>query len=337
MTQVQLPGSMPAVVAAQPGGPDVLRVEQQAVPQPAAGEVLIRVAAAGVNRPDIMQRQGKYPPPPGASQVLGLEVAGTVVALGAGVSEPALGARVCALVAGGGYAGYVAAPAVQCLPIPAGMDDVQAAALPETVFTVWTNLTAGGRLKAGETLLIQGGSSGIGTVAIQMARAMGARVFVTAGSEDKLEACRQLGAELAVNYRDEDWEERFAAAAPDGIDVVLDMVGGDYIARHTRLLAKDGRHVSIAFQRGAKVEVDFALIAKKRLVLTASTLRPRSVAEKGAIAAELRAQVWPWIEAGRLRPVIAATFPLARAAEAHRLMESSNHIGKIVLTVDAEA
>lgn len=330
-----LPQRMQAITAPEPGGPDALVLGAHPVPQPGAGEVLVRVAAAGVNRPDVMQRQGKYPPPPGASATLGLEVAGEVVAAGQGATRFPPGSRICALVLAGGYAEYVAVPEVQCLPVPDGLSDIEAAGLPETFFTVWTNLVDSGRLQPGETVLIQGGASGIGTAAIQIAKRLGARVFTTAGSDDKLEACRKLGADLAVSYRAEDWAERFAAAAPEGIDLVLDMIGGDYIARHCRLLAKGGRHVSIAFQRGARVEVDFALVSKKRLVLTGSTLRPRSVAEKGAIARALEARVWPWLAAGSVRPVIAATFPLAEAAAAHALMESGGHIGKIVLEVAA--
>jgi NADPH2:quinone reductase len=319
------------------GGPEVMRVGHAAVPVVGAGQVLIRVMAAGVNRPDVQQRKGLYPPPPDASPVLGLEVAGEVAAVGEGAVHLAVGDRVCALVNGGGYAEFCLAPAVQCLPWPGGYDAVRAAALPETFFTVWANLFGHGRLQAGETALIHGGSSGIGTTAIQLARAFGARVFATAGSAAKCEACVGLGAEAAIDYTKEDFVERIQALTGGrGVDVVLDMVAGGYISRDTHVLAKDGRLVIIAVQGGTKdPELNFALVMMKRLVITGSTMRPRTAAEKGAIAQGLRAQVWPKLEAGECAPVIHGVFPLEDVAEAHRLMESSTHIGKIVLTVAA--
>jgi putative PIG3 family NAD(P)H quinone oxidoreductase len=298
--------------------------------------VLIRVAAAGVNRPDIVQRQGHYPAPPGASPILGLEVAGTVAAVGPDVSDWRVGDRVCALLAGGGYAGYAVAPAPQCLPVPEGLSLVEAAALPETTFTVWTNVFQRGHLQAGERFLVHGGTSGIGTTAIQLAAAFGARVFATAGSPEKVAACERLGAERAINYRETD----FVAAVRDatggaGVDLVLDMVGGPYFPRNLKALAVEGRLVQIAFLQGSKLEADLMPIMLKRLTVTGSTLRSRSVVEKGAIARALRENVWPLLATGRVKPVLHATFPLAEAAEAHRAMESSAHIGKIVLTVDA--
>jgi putative PIG3 family NAD(P)H quinone oxidoreductase len=321
-----------AVEIARPGGPEVLVPARRPRPSPGPGEVLIAVEAAGVNRPDVLQRQGHYPPPPGASDIPGLEVAGVVVALGEGVGEWAVGDRVCALLAGGGYAEYAAAPAPQCLPIPRGLTPVEAAALPETFFTVWTNVFERGRLRAGETLLVHGGSSGIGTAAIALAHAFGARVLATAGSAAKCAACEALGATRAINYRGED----FVAAVKEttggrGADVVLDMVGGDYTPRNIECLALEGRLVQIAFLHGSRVQIDLLPVMQRRLVITGSTLRPRSVAEKGAIAGALRGQVWPLIEEGRVRPLIHATFPLERAGDAHRLMESGEHIGKIVL------
>jgi putative PIG3 family NAD(P)H quinone oxidoreductase len=325
---------MKAVAISAPGGPEVLRLVDRPSPPPQAGDVLIRVAAAGVNRPDVLQRQGRYPPPPGASEIPGLEVAGTVETFGAGAGDWKVGDAVCALVAGGGYAELCAAPAPQCLPVPDGLSLLEAAAIPETFFTVWHNVFERGRLTEGETLLAHGGSSGIGTTAIQLARARGARVIATAGSPEKCRACERLGAERAIDYRQED----FVPAVRDltggrGVDVVLDMVGGDYTPRNLQCLAVEGRLVQIAFLKGPKVELDWMAVMQKRLTLTGSTLRPRPVEEKGAIARALRAEVWPLLEKGRVRPVIHATFPLAQAAEAHRLMESSQHIGKIVLTV----
>lgn len=327
-----LPTEMTAIEISEPGAPEVLRPATLPLPRPGDGEVLIRVAAAGVNRPDVLQRKGGYPPPPGASPLPGLEVAGTIVAVGPNVGRVSEGEKVCALVAGGGYAEYCLAPAPQCLPVPSGFSMVEAAALPETFFTVWTNVFQRGRLTAGETILIHGGSSGIGTTAIQLAKAFGAIVLTTAGSDDKCAACRDLGADWAINYKTED----FVAIAKEatggkGVDLVLDMVGGDYLARNIDALAIDGRHVSIAFLGGAKVTLDLRPVMVKRLTLTGSTLRPRSVDEKAAIADELRHKVWPLLADGRVRPVIHATLPLAEAAEAHALMETSGHIGKIVL------
>ncbi|MGK2871302.1 MAG: NAD(P)H-quinone oxidoreductase [Alphaproteobacteria bacterium] len=327
-----IPQNMRAIAITKPGGPEMLRPVSLPTPAPGAGEVLIEVAAAGVNRPDVMQRQGFYPPPPGAPDTPGLEVAGTIVQLGAGVSGWAPGDKVCALVAGGGYAQYCIAPAGQCLPVPAGMDMIAAAAIPETFFTVWTNLFDGAHLQAGESLLVHGGSSGIGTTAIQIARAFGARVFATAGSEAKCNVCMQLGAERAINYRTEDFAEvvkQLTGGA--GVDIVLDMVGGDYVARNISCLAQGGRHVSIAFLQGAKVTLNLLAVLQKRLILTGSGLRPRSVAEKTIIANDLRERVWPLLAAGQLSPVIDSTYPLDDAAAAHARMESSEHIGKLVL------
>jgi NADPH2:quinone reductase len=330
-----LPPSMRAIEIAEPGGPDVLRPVTRPLPAPGSGELLIKVAAAGVNRPDVSQRKGGYPPPPGASDLPGLEIAGIVVARAAD-ADPRwqLGDQACALVAGGGYAEYCAAPAGQCLPWPAGFDALRAAALPETFFTVWSNLVGRAKLQAGETILVHGGSSGIGTTAIQIARSLGATVIVTAGSDEKCAACRELGAALAVNYKTED----YVAVAKEmtggkGVNVILDMVGGDYIARDIAALAPEGRLVFIAFQKGRKAEIDFQPIMLKRLTVTGSTLRPRDVAFKSAVARELESRVWPLLGAGEIAPIIHATFPLERAAEAHRLMEAGDHIGKIMLTV----
>lgn len=318
----------------EPGDPDVLRVVDRPRPVPAAGEVLIEVAAAGVNRPDVAQRQGKYPPPPGASDIPGLEVAGTIAQIGGGVRDWSVGQRVCALVSGGGYAEYCAAPVPQCLPIPDGLSDAEAAAIPETFFTVWTNVFERGRLAAGESLLVQGGSSGIGTTAIQIAHARGAHVFATAGSAEKCAACERLGAERAINYHEEDFVAVTRAATDGrGVDVILDMIGGDYFPRHLETLAVEGRLVQIATLGGAKAQIFLPAVMQRRLTITGSTLRARSVAEKGAIAAQLRVEVWPLLTAGRIRPVVFRTFPLEEAAAAHRLMESSAHIGKIVLTM----
>jgi NADPH2:quinone reductase len=329
-----VPTTMTAIEISEPGGPEVLRPAERPVPQPGAGEVLIRVAAAGVNRPDVAQRNGSYPPPPGASDLPGLEVAGTVAALGAGATGWQVGDAVCALTSGGGYAQYVAGPATQALPVPAGLDMVQAAALPETFFTVWTNVFDRGRLAAGEAFLVHGGSSGIGTTAIQLARAFGARVFTTVGSAEKAAACLELGAELAVNYRDADFVEAIRGATDgQGVDVILDMVGGDYLPRNIRCLRPDGRLVQIALMRGAKGELDLARVMTRRLTVTGSTLRPQSTAAKAAIAAALREKVWPRLASGELKPVIHATFALSEASKAHELMEASGHIGKIVLKV----
>lgn len=321
-----------------PGGPEVLRPAQVAVPTPGPGEVLIKVAAAGVNRPDVLQRQGRYDPPPGASLLPGLEVAGEIAALGEGMAGEGVenwrvGDKVCALLAGGGYAEYAVAPAGQVLPIPKGLSMAEAAGLPETVFTVWTNVFERGALKPGESLLVHGGASGIGSTAVQLAKALGARVFATAGDDDKCRAVERLGAELCVNYRLQDFvAEIKAATGGRGVDVVLDMVGGDYIARNIELLAPDGRHVSIAFLQGPKATLNMFPVMIKRLTLTGSTLRARSVAEKTRLAQAVRKNVWPLIKTGTFRPVVHATFPLAQAADAHRMMEASTHIGKIILT-----
>ena len=325
---------MICVEISQPGGPEVLKLVERPDPEPGSGEVLIRVAAAGINRPDVLQRRGAYPPPPGASDLPGLEVAGTIAAAGAGVEGWRTGDAVCALVSGGGYATMCVAPAPQCLRVPAAVDLVAAAAIPETFFTVWTNVFDRGRLKAGETFLVHGGSSGIGTTAIQLAHLFGAKVITTVGGADKAEACRKLGADLAINYREAD----FVAAVTKftekrGVDLILDMVGGDYINRNLACLAMDGRLVQIAFLQGAKAEINLAAVMMKRQTITGSTLRPRSVAQKGAIAAALKSQVLPLFETGKAKPVIYKTLKLSEAAEAHRLMESSAHIGKIVLTV----
>ena len=325
---------MRVIEVAEPGGPEVLVIGERPTPAAGAGEVLIKVAAAGVNRPDVMQRLGKYPPPPGAPDTIGLEVAGTIVEVANDVREWRAGDQVCALVAGGGYAEYCVAPAPQCLPIPKGMDVVKAAAIPETFFTVWTNVFERGRLASGESILIHGGSSGIGTTAIQLARARGARVFATAGSAEKCRACEGLGAERCINYRDEDFVSVVRASTTDrGVDVVLDMVGGEYLARNVSALATDGRLVEIATQHGSKAEINIVAIMQRRLTVTGSTLRPRSVAEKGAIATALRTHVWPLLESGRVAPVVHATFPLADAAAAHRMLGSSAHVGKLVLVV----
>jgi putative PIG3 family NAD(P)H quinone oxidoreductase len=329
----QLPETMTTVEIAEPGEPEVLRPAERPVPRPQAGELLIRVRAAGVNRPDVLQRQGAYPPPKGASDIPGLEVAGEVAALGADVADWQVGDRVTALVAGGGYAEYCTAPAGQCLPWPQGFDAVHAAALPETHFTVYSNVVDRGGLRAGERFLVHGGSSGIGTTAIQLARAFGARVFATAGTDEKCRACRELGAERAINYRSEDFVEIVKAEAEGGADLILDMVGGDYIQRNIKALAPEGRLVFIAFLNGPKAEVNFAPVMLKRLTITGSTLRAREIAFKADIAEKLRRHVWPLLDRGELRVLVHTTFPLTRAGEAHRLMESSGHIGKIVLTV----
>lgn len=330
-----VPDTMRHVACEGHGGPEVMRIVTGPVPQPGPGEILIEVHAAGVNRPDIQQRRGAYPPPPGASPILGLEAAGTVAALGEGVEGWTLGDPVSALCNGGGYAEYVAVPAPQCLPPPEGYDHLRAAALPETYFTVWANLFQAGRLAKGESVLIHGGSSGIGTTAIQLAREFGARVFATAGNVDKCTACLRLGAEAAIDYNAQDFVEEVKRLTDGrGVDVVLDMVGGDYIARNLRCLALDGRLVQIAFLQGSKArEVDFLPVMTKRLTITGSTMRPRTTEQKGAIAAELAERVWPVLSAGRCGPVIYGTYALEDVAEAHRLMESSAHIGKIMLTL----
>ncbi len=329
-----LPSEMTAIEITSFGAPEVLKPAKRLLPVLSDGEVLIKVAAAGINRPDVLQRTGGYAPPPGASDLPGLEVAGEIVAVKGDVGGWKTGDKVTALVAGGGYAEYAAAPAPQCLPVPKGFDMVHAAALPETFFTVWTNVFQRGALQKGETFLIHGGSSGIGTTAIQLAHQFGARVITTVGSDDKVKACRELGADIAINYRSQDFvTEVMAATNKKGADLILDMVGGDYINRNLTCLAVDGRMVFIAFLQGAKAEVNFAQVMMKRQTITGSTLRPRSVAQKAEIAAELKAKVWPLLDAGKVKPVLYKTFPLKDAAEAHRLMESSAHTGKIVLTV----
>lgn len=328
-----LPTTMTAVAIDRPGAPEVLLAVTRPVPRPAAGEVLIQVAAAGVNRPDVLQRQGHYPPPPGASDLPGLEVAGEVVAVGEGVAWPAPGDKVCALVNGGGYAQYAVAPAGQCLPVPLGLNMAEAAALPETFFTVWANVFDRCGLKPGEIFLVHGGGSGIGTTAIQMCRALGARVFATAGSAEKCVACEQLGAEHAVNYREADFvDEIFKLTDGKGVDVVLDMVGGDYTNKNLRLMREKGRLSQIYFLRGSEVSIDLGHIMRKQLVLTGGTLRPRSGKEKSEIAAALRDKIWPLLVSRRVKPVIHAQFKLGDAARAHDLMEKDTHIGKIVLT-----
>jgi NADPH2:quinone reductase len=324
---------MQVVRITEPGGPEVLQPATRPVPQPGAGEVLIEVAAAGVNRPDCFQRAGSYAPPPGASDLPGLEVAGTIVQLGAGVTQWKVGDAVCALTPGGGYAQYCLTPAGHCLPVPKGLGMVEAASLPETFFTVWINVFERARLAPGETLLVQGGSSGIGVTAIQMARAFGHRVFATAGSAEKCAECEKLGAERAINYRTEDFVEAVEQlTGGKGVDVILDMVGGDYVPREIKALATDGRLSLIAFLGGTRTTLDMSDILYRRLTITGSTLRPRSVEYKTQVAQALREKVWPLIEAGTIRPVIYRTFPLAEASKAHALMESSAHIGKIVLT-----
>jgi NADPH2:quinone reductase len=324
---------MLAIEIAHPGDPDVLRAVERPTPQLADGEVLVRVEAAGVNRPDIFQRRGGYPPPPGASDLLGLEIAGTVVDV-RGDTRWRPGDRVCALIAGGGYAEYCAVPAPQCLPIPEGMDAVTAAAIPETYFTVWSNLFQRGRLTAGERVLVHGGTSGIGSTAIQLGRAFGATMIATAGSDAKCEACLSLGAAHAINYRTRD----FVAAVKEvtngeGVDIVLDIVGGDYLPRNIDCLRMDGRLILVGLMGGAKAEIRLFPIMQKRLTITGSLLRPRTVAEKGAIARELEEKVWPLLARGEARPIVHATFPLREAAAAHRLLESGEVIGKVVLTL----
>jgi putative PIG3 family NAD(P)H quinone oxidoreductase len=331
---MSLPALMDVVEIREPGGPDVLVAGQRPVPVPGPHEVLIAVRAAGVNRPDVFQRMGRYAPPPGASDLPGLEVAGDVVACGRDVVRWRVGDQVCALLAGGGYAAYAVAPEGQCLPQPAALSPVEAAAIPETFFTVWSNVVERGRLAPGETLLVHGGSSGIGTTAIQMAAHRGATVFATAGTPDKCAACEALGATRAVNYRDDDFVTVIREATDGrGVDVILDMVGGDYVARNLSLLAEDGRLVQIAVLQGAKATVDASLVMRRRLTFTGSTLRPRSIEEKARLAAALKREVWPLLSAGTIRPQVFATWPLAQAAQAHAVMESSAHIGKLVLTV----
>jgi NADPH2:quinone reductase len=331
---MSLPLEMTVIEIAAPGGPEQLKLAHRPVPRPGDGEVLVRVAAAGVNRPDVMQRQGRYPPPPGASDIPGLEIAGEIVALGPKVSGVSVGDKVTALLPGGGYAGYAIAAAPLCLPIPNGMSMAEAAAIPETFFTVWTNLFDRGRCKPGDNVLIHGGTSGIGTTAIQLAAAWGARVFATAGSDDKARACERLGAVRGINYRTEDFVEVIRAQTEGrGVDVVLDMVAGSYVARNLDIAALEGRIVVISLLGGARAEINLGVILTKRLTLTGSTLRSRTVAQKSEVADAVRKNIWPLLSAGRVRPVIHATFPLADASEAHRLMETSSHIGKIVLTI----
>lgn len=331
---MSLPLEMNVVEIAAPGGPEQLKPGVRPVPRPGEEEVLVRVAAAGVNRPDVMQRQGRYPPPPGASDLPGLEIAGEIAALGSKVFGWSVGDKVTALLAGGGYAEYAVAAAPLCLPVPRGISLVEAAAIPETFFTVWTNLFDRGRCQTGDTVLIHGGTSGIGTTAIQLAVAWGARVFATAGSDDKARACERFGAVRGINYRTEDFVEVMRAeTGGKGVDVILDMVAGDYVARNLEIASLEGRIVVISLLGGSRAEINMSMILSKRLTLTGSTLRARTVAQKTAVADAVRKNIWPLLEAGRVRPVIHATFPLTEASEAHRLMETSNHIGKIVLTV----
>jgi NADPH2:quinone reductase len=328
-----VPPEMTAIEITEPGGPEVLRATRRTVPDPAAGEVLIQVEAAGVNRPDVMQRRGQYPPPPGASDIPGLEIAGTIVRVGPSVTRWRTGDRVCALVSGGGYAEYCIAPAPQCLPIPANLDAVSAAAIPETFFTVWTNVFQRGALKPGERLLVHGGTSGIGTTAIQLAHALGSIVYATAGTEEKCAACRRLGAAAAINYRDTDFVQAVRRETNDsGVDVVLDIMGGDYFPRNLECLAVDGRLVQIGLLGGARSAVDLRRVMQGRLTITGSTLRTRTVEEKGALAREVETHAWPLLSAGRVAPVIDRTFALTAAAAAHQRMEDSEHIGKLVLT-----
>ncbi len=330
---MSLPQKMRAVEIVKPGGPEVLKAVERALPTPKANEILVKVAAAGVNRPDVLQRTGNYAVPPDASDLPGLEIAGEVVACGATVKRWKVGDKICALAHGGGYAEYCVVPEVQALPVPKGLSMAEAASLPETFFTVWSNVYDRAGLQPGEMLLVHGGSSGIGVTAIQLASAMGNRVIATAGSDEKCAACVQLGAVKAINYRTQDFEaEVKAATGGKGVDVILDMVGGDYVPKELKCLADEGRLVFIAFLRGPKTELDINEVMRRRLKLTGSTLRPRPIEFKGKIAASLREKVWPLIEAGKIKPVIYKTFKLEQAADAHRLMESSAHIGKLVLT-----
>jgi len=327
-----IPQSMNYIQIEKHGDPGVLKLHSMPVPEPGPGEVLIKVAAAGVNRPDVMQRKGLYPPPPGATDIPGLEVSGTVVSVGQNVSKPPINSEVCALVTCGGYAEYCLATASICLPVPEKISLVNAAGIPETFFTIWTNVFKRGQLKAGESLLVHGGSSGIGTTAIQLGKAFGATVYTTAGTSDKCEFCNNLGADAAINYREQDFSEEIKRLTEGkGVNVILDMVGGPYFPKNIRLLADEGRLVQIALMQGSKAEVDFRSLLLKRVTLTGSTLRPRSVEEKTKIAHALQKNVWPLLESGAIRPIIHETFPLKQASEAHRLMESSSHIGKILL------
>ena len=327
-----IPQSMNYIQIEKHGDPEVLKLHSMPVPEPGPGEVLIKVAAAGVNRPDMMQRKGLYPPPPGATDVPGLEVSGTVVSVGQNVNEPPINSEVCALVTCGGYAEYCLAAASICLPVPEKISLVNAAGIPETFFTVWTNVFERGQLKARESLLVHGGSSGIGTTAIQLGKAFGATVYTTAGTSEKCEFCEDLGADVSINYREQDFSEEIKRLTEGkGVNVILDMVGGPYFPKNIRLLADEGRLVQIALMQGSKAEVDFRSLLLKRVTLTGSTLRPRSVEEKTKIAQALQKNVWPLLESGAVRPIIHQTFPLKHASEAHRLMESSTHIGKILL------
>ena len=324
--------SMKYIQIEKHGDPDVLKLNSQSVPDPGPDEVLIRVEAAGVNRPDIMQRKGLYPPPPGATDVLGLEVSGTVEKTGVNVTELKVGSQVCALVSSGGYAEFCLASASICLPIPENISLEHAAGIPETFFTVWTNVFERGHLKSGETLLVHGGSSGIGTTSIQLGKAFGAKVYTTAGTQEKCDFCRKLGANVAINYNENDFEVEIKTLTENrGVDVILDMVGGPYFPKNIKILAPEGRLLQIALMQGYKAEVDFRPLLMKRVTLTGSTLRPRSVKEKASIARGLFKEVWPLLDSGIIRPIIHQTFPLEKAADAHRLMESSNHIGKILL------
>jgi NADPH:quinone reductase len=334
MIVIDLPQTMVAIDPEAPGGPDVLQPVTRPLPTLKEGEVLIKVAAAGVNRPDVLQRMGGYPPPPGAPSTPGLEVAGTVVAANGLAEEALIGQPVCALIAGGGYAEYAAAPAGSCLIVPEALTMVEAAAIPETLFTVWINLFERAFAADGDTVLVHGGTSGIGTMAIALAKLFGIRIFVTCGSEEKCAAARQLGADLAINYRTQDFVAAVKdATAGNGVSIVIDMIGGDYLPRNLQCLSEEGRHVSIAVQRGATAEIPIFDIMRRRLTLTGSTLRPRSTEFKQMVADELDRMVWPHVREGRLKPVIDATFPLAEAAKAHARMEAGDHIGKIVLTV----
>lgn len=331
---MSLPATMTCIDPAEAGGPEVLQPVERAVPTPGEGEVLIKVVAAGVNRPDVLQRRGMYPPPPGAPTVPGLEVAGEIVAIGSGVDAAVIGTRVCALVAGGGYAEYCIAPVGQCLPVPGSLSMAEAAAMPETLFTVWTNVFERGYATEGETILIHGGTSGIGTMAIALCKLFGLTVIVTCGSDDKCAAAKVLGADHAINYNAADFVDEIAKiTSGQGVHLILDMVGGDYVPRNLQCLAEDGRHVTIAVQRGVKAEINVAAVMMRRLTLTGSTLRARSVEFKSLVADELRRTVWPLVEEGKLRPVMDKTFPLAEAAAAHARMEAGEHVGKIVLVV----
>jgi putative PIG3 family NAD(P)H quinone oxidoreductase len=330
-----IPTVMRAIDPEQPGGPEVLQIVERPVPTPGEGEVLIKVAAAGVNRPEVMQRMGMYPPPPGAPSILGMEVSGTIVATGPGVERDLIGQPVCALIAGGAYAEYAVAPYGQCLPVPDALSMIEAAAMPETLFTVWINLFERGFAAEGDTVLVHGGTSGIGTMAIALCNLFGVAVIVTAGSDEKCAAAKAVGADHAINYKTEDFVERVKAiTAGQGVAVVLDMVGGDYVPRNMQCLADDGRHVSIAVQGGLQATIPIFEIMRRRLTLTGSTLRPRSVAFKTAVADELAHNVWPQVAEGKLKPVIDTVFAFDRAPDAHRLMESGNHVGKIVLEID---